>query len=61
MKSLRTASFWIAAVFLPGGVLLLTPMAIRAAKRLRANSADWSRRKAKSHPEDGLLVTAFVH
>jgi hypothetical protein len=36
MKSLRTASFWIAAVFLPGGVLLLTPMAIRAAKRLRA-------------------------
>lgn len=36
MKSLRTASFWIAAVVLPGGVLLLTPMAVRAMKRLHA-------------------------
>jgi len=36
MKSLRAASFWIAAIVLPGGVLLLTPMAIRAARRFRA-------------------------
>lgn len=36
MKSLRTASFWIAAVVLPGGVLLLAPIAVRAVKRLRA-------------------------
>lgn len=36
MKSFRTASFWIAALVLPGGVLLLAPMALRAAKRIRA-------------------------
>ena len=33
MSSLRTASFWIAAVVLPGGLLLLVPMAVRAARR----------------------------
>jgi len=33
MSSLRTASFWIAAVVLPGGLLLLVPMAFRAARR----------------------------
>lgn len=36
MKALRIASFWIAAVILPGGILLLTPMAVRAVKRARA-------------------------
>ncbi len=36
MKSIRSASFWIAAVVLPGGFLLLTPMAIRAVRRIYA-------------------------
>ena len=35
MRSLRTASLWIAAVILPGG-LLLTPMAIRFARRIHS-------------------------
>ncbi len=36
MPSLRTATFWIAALVLPGGLLLLAPKAISVAKRLRA-------------------------
>lgn len=36
MKSLRTASFWIAAIVLPGGMLMLAPMAWRAARKIRA-------------------------
>ena len=39
MPTIRTASFWIAALVLPGGLLLLTPMAIKAAKRVRARFA----------------------
>ena len=36
MPTLRTASFWIAALVLPGGLLLLAPKAFQVAKRLRA-------------------------
>ncbi len=36
MSLIRTTLFWIAAIVLPGGLLLLAPMAIRAARRIRA-------------------------
>ena len=39
MSSFRTALFWIAAVVLPGGLLLLAPMVIRAARRVFAKLA----------------------
>lgn len=35
MPILRTATFWIAALVLPGGLLLLAPKAFQVAKRLR--------------------------
>jgi hypothetical protein len=39
MKSLRTALFWIAALTLPGGILLLAPKAIRVVQRMRERGA----------------------
>lgn len=43
MKALRTASFWIAALVLPGGALLLAPMAVRAVRRVRQRISDSTR------------------
>lgn len=39
MKSLRNASLLLAALILPGGLLLLAPQAIRAVRRYRDKSS----------------------
>ena len=35
MKTLRSATFWLTVIALPGGVLLLTPWVYRVIRRLR--------------------------
>ncbi|WP_281171692.1 hypothetical protein [Azovibrio restrictus] len=43
MLTLRNISFWIAALVLPGGFLLLVPKAIQAVQRLRGKGVWFAR------------------